>query len=627
MSSRYNIHERVGKGSYGDVYRATCIETKEERAIKIIDLEYSDDDVEEVRKEISIMSELRSKYLTRLHESFAEGQKLYIVMEYLNGGSLRDLIDEMPEDDEEDSNNNNSKKKNSSNTGAFPESVCAYIIRQVLFGLDYLHKNGKIHRDLKCENLLMNKDGAVKLGDFGGTGRLTETDDKRNTFVGSPFWMAPEVIKENDYDTAADIWSLGITAIELAKGHPPYAQLHALRVLFLIPKNPAPVLDGNNFSKNFKDFIRLCLNKNPARRPTASELLKHPFVAFGSSGYTRRKNELIKIAKKIFLERDEEDDDDEDDVEEEEEEEEQEEDKEEEGEKNNTTTNKAENRTTNDKKKSTTSNTSNSVDDAWDFSSIRLPKKASSTTSGVTVASNKVLQNLSLQEQLNIAKKGVSAAIQVPGNNNNNSNNNTNMDRENFNNNNINNSKNNNNKMGRNIQNNGHFHQHHTLQNAWKPKSFYSVYGNGDNMHTISGGVGSSSSIDNIGFPLHNAINKPTILEEAVFPSIEKVASSVEQRDAQFADVMGALSQLKSSLQMLEKCTANGLQEGDLVNNLFASIFCLSQNSKVSAIKHLYEQPSISIENTNFHDVKKVVQKTNEMMEEWESRVEKLLQQ
>ena len=201
------------------------------------------------------------------------------------------------------------------------------------------------------------------------------------------------------------------------------------------------------------------------------------------------------------------------------------------------------------------------------------------------------------------------------------------MDRENFNNNNINNSKNNNNKMGRNIQNNGHFHQHHTLQNAWKPKSFYSVYGNGDNMHTISGGVGSSSSIDNIGFPLHNAINKPTILEEAVFPSIEKVASSVEQRDAQFADVMGALSQLKSSLQMLEKCTANGLQEGDLVNNLFASIFCLSQNSKVSAIKHLYEQPSISIENTNFHDVKKVVQKTNEMMEEWESRVEKLLQQ
>ena len=130
MSSRYNIHERVGKGSYGDVYRATCIETKEERAIKIIDLEYSDDDVEEVRKEISIMSELRSTYLTRLHESFAEGQKLYIVMEYLNAGSLRDLLDEMQECDGEGSN---------SGMTAFPENVCAYIVQQILLGLEYLH--------------------------------------------------------------------------------------------------------------------------------------------------------------------------------------------------------------------------------------------------------------------------------------------------------------------------------------------------------------------------------------------------------------------------------------------------------------------------------------------------------
>ena len=294
MSSRYNIHERVGKGSYGDVYRATCIETKEERAIKIIDLEYSDDDVEEVRKEISIMSELRSTYLTRLHESFAEGKKLYIVMEYLNAGSLRDLLDEMQECEDEGSN---------SSMTAFPESVCAYIVQQILLGLEYLHKNGKIHRDLKCENLLMNKDGAVKLGDFGGTGRLTETEDKRNTFVGSPFWMAPEVIKENDYDTAADIWSLGITAIELAKGHPPYAQMHALRVLFLIPKNPAPVLEGSKFSKNFKDFVRLCLHKNAKRRPSASVLLKHPFVTFGTSGCTRRRKQLAKLSEMALSQR------------------------------------------------------------------------------------------------------------------------------------------------------------------------------------------------------------------------------------------------------------------------------------------------------------------------------------
>jgi serine/threonine-protein kinase 24/25/MST4 len=597
MSSRYNIHERVGKGSYGDVYRATCIETKEERAIKIIDLEYSDDDVEEVRKEISIMSELRSKYLTQLHESFAEGQKLYIVMEYLNGGSLRDLIDEMPENDEAGNNNNDD-----TTAIAFPEDVCAYIIRQVLLGLEYLHKNGKIHRDLKCENLLMNKDGAVKLGDFGGTGRLTETDDKRNTFVGSPFWMAPEVIKENDYDTAADIWSLGITAIELAKGNPPYAQMHAMRVLFLIPKNPPPALDGNNFSKNFKDFIRLCLNKNAAHRPSASELLKHPFVAFGTSGYTRRKNEFVKISNKLFLERTEGTDDNESASDED----------------------RSSNEITKDhtKKGPASSKTTSSVDDAWDFSSIRLPKKSSSTLSATSgLKSNTILQNLSLQEQLNIAKKGVSAAINTANNNN--------IGSENFNNN---NNVGNNSMMERSkkkdsqTSSGGNNHRHHTVQNAWKPKAFYSVYGNSENMHTIGSGNSNSSSINNVVFPLNNAINKPTILEEAVFPSIEKVASSVEQRDAQFADVMGALSQLKSSLQMLEKCTANGLQEGDLVNNLFASIFCLSQNSKVSAIKHLYNEPSISLENTDFHDMKKVAKAANDMMKEWEIRVEKLLQ-
>ena len=583
MSSRYNIHERVGKGSYGDVYRATCIETKEERAIKIIDLEYSDDDVEEVRKEISIMSELRSNFLTRLHESFAEGQKLYIVMEYLNAGSLRDLLDEMQECDGEGSN---------SGMTAFPENVCAYIVQQILLGLEYLHKNGKIHRDLKCENLLMSKDGAVKLGDFGGTGRLTETEDKRNTFVGSPFWMAPEVIKENDYDTAADIWSLGITAIELAKGHPPYAQMHALRVLFLIPKNPAPVLEGSKFSKNFKDFVRLCLHKNAKRRPSASDLLKHPFVTFGTSGCTRRRKQLAKLSEMALSQRGFEHSDsgvDRGD------------DSEDEGSNEESATRVAK---------------GNPVDDVWDFSSIRLPKKNSSSISATSAPATS-LKTLSLQEQLSIARKGVAAAIQFKGDA---VTNNENIARENL----VNNGINQNGLENRNKNEINRAHNHHTVQKFWKPKAMYSVYGNSAATNKMYSTVG-HNVVSNGSLLFQPGIPKPTLLEEAVFPSIEKVASSVEQRDAQFADVTGALSQLKSSLQMLEKCTANGLQEGDLVNNLFASIFCLSKHSKVSAVKHLYEDPSVSLENTPFHDTKKATKASNELMEKWAERVENLL--
>lgn len=258
-ANRYERLDMIGRGSFGDVYRGWDKELQREVAIKVIDLEDVEDDIEDIHKEVSVLAKCCSPNITEYFASILMPgtTELLIIME-LMATSVSDLLED----------------------GPMQEETIAYILCETVKALQYLHSENRIHRDMKAANILLSGQGDVKISDFGVSGQLTGTlGYRRRTFVGTPYWMAPEVIEssEEGYAVTADIWSLGITAIEMATGAPPHADLHPMRVLFLIPKSSAPELEGP-FSASFKDFVTVCLQKDPTRRPTAEGLLQHGFL-------------------------------------------------------------------------------------------------------------------------------------------------------------------------------------------------------------------------------------------------------------------------------------------------------------------------------------------------------------
>ena len=268
---RFTMQNKIGKGGHGYVYKAIDTWLSQAVAVKVLNLEDLGDEIDHVNEEISIMSALDCPQLIRYYSSHLVSSSLWIVMEYLEAGNLVEIVRDF---------------------GPLDEASIAYVMKELLLALKYLHGERKIHRDVKAANLLISDTGSLKLADFGVTSQLTESINKRQTRIGTPYWMAPEVISQSSYDGCADIWSTGITAIELAMGAPPLSHIHPMQAIFLIPKNEPPSLEGDKFSSQFKDFVRLCLQKESANRPSAEKLLKHPFITYAS-----KTENFVKLAK------------------------------------------------------------------------------------------------------------------------------------------------------------------------------------------------------------------------------------------------------------------------------------------------------------------------------------------
>lgn len=246
---------KLDEGASGKVYLVEKIQTKEKFALKVIKIT-NQTPLDSIENEISILSACDHPNIVKFVECFQSHEKLWIVMEYMNGGKLTNLLTEY----------------------SFKETQTATILKEVLKAVDYLHKNSLIHRDIKSDNILISKEGDIKLSDFGFC-CVQRSYIKHKSIVGSPYWMPPEVIKGLEYNEKADIWSIGILLLEIVEGEPPYLELNPVKALYCITSYDPPKLkDPKKWSSELNDILSLCLQKDPNQRASTKDLLNHPFI-------------------------------------------------------------------------------------------------------------------------------------------------------------------------------------------------------------------------------------------------------------------------------------------------------------------------------------------------------------